>query len=66
MKILKKGKPPKYPKHRRIKCETCKSVLKVDFQDCIKWKTVWGEPAYIAICPNCNRSLFYCDRFPDN
>lgn len=62
MEILKKGKPPKYPKQRRLKCGGCGSKLKAEFKDCVKWRTVWNEPAYIVFCPVCKKSLFYCDR----
>lgn len=61
MKILKKGKGIKYPKHKKIRCDACGTKIRVDFEDCYKSHSVLGILNYYVACPICNRSLFYCD-----
>lgn len=51
----------KYPKQKRKKCNSCKSMLLINFEDCHIGETVLGVLAYYASCPNCGKEIYYCD-----
>lgn len=63
MKAIKRGEGINYPKHKMIKCDACESKLLIDFEDCHEGCNVINAPAYYAIYPICNHSLFYCWRY---
>lgn len=65
MKILKKGKGIKYPKHKKIRCNACGTKFVADFGDCYKSRSVLGSLNYYVVCPICNSSLYYCDYLGD-
>lgn len=62
MKIIKLRHKNKYPKQKRKRCNSCKSLLLINFkEDCHVALTVLDAPAYYATCPNCGKEIYYCD-----
>lgn len=60
MQIIKLKRKKKYPKWKIKRCDCCKSLLRVDFEDCHLERTVLGLPAYYAACPSCGNEIHYC------